>query len=116
MGLSLQSARDAISPLSGMDKDLNDDSILELEMTFQAYMDNIKAKTGLTPEGFRKAAQASGLLQSGPTATQFVQWLATEYDLGRGHAMAIYKVFKDKGWLQGKKAKTKTKTKTKSKA
>ena len=26
-------------------------------MTFQAYLDNIKAKTGKTPEGFEKIAK-----------------------------------------------------------
>lgn len=77
----------------------------EWQMTFQAYLDNIKAKTGLTPEGFRKVARSRGLLEPGLTATQFVQWLAADYDLGRGHAMAVYKYFKDKNWLPNKKGK-----------
>jgi Domain of unknown function (DUF4287) len=31
-------------------------------MSFQAYIDNIKAKTGKTPEDFRKLAEKEGLL------------------------------------------------------
>ena len=32
-------------------------------MTFQAYLDNIKAKTGKTPEDFRKEAAKKGLTE-----------------------------------------------------
>lgn len=58
-------------------------------MTFQAYIDNIKAKTGKTPEDFRKAAQAEGLLKPGVKVMQIVGWLKENYGLGHGHAMAI---------------------------
>jgi len=68
-------------------------------MTFQAYLDNIKIKTGKTPEDFHADAKTKGLLQPGLTATQFVAWLANDYGLGRGHAMAIFEVFKRKGWV-----------------
>ncbi len=69
-------------------------------MGFQAYLDIIKARTGLEPDDFHRAAQASGLLASKPTATQSVVWLAADDDLGlgRGHGMALWAVFKDKGW------------------
>ncbi len=30
-------------------------------MSFQAYLDNIKAKTGKTPEDFKKLAEKKGL-------------------------------------------------------
>lgn len=58
-------------------------------MTFQAYIDNIKTKTGKTPEDFRKAAQAKGLLEPGVKVMQIVNWLKEDYSLGHGHAMAI---------------------------
>ena len=67
-------------------------------MSFQAYLDNIEAKTGKTPEDFHKAARAAGLLPDA-TATQIVSWLARDYGLGRGHAMAIFAVFKHKEWI-----------------
>ncbi len=63
-------------------------------MTFQAYLDNIREKTGETPDDFRKAAQAKGLLQAGTKATQITDWLADEYGLGLGHARAIYLTLK----------------------
>jgi hypothetical protein len=37
-------------------------------MSFQAYIDNIKTKTGKTPEDFRKAAESKGLLKPGVKA------------------------------------------------
>jgi len=71
-------------------------------MSFQAYLDNIKTKTGKTPEDFRQAAIAAEVLKPGVTATEIVQWLAKDYDLGRGHAMCIFAVFKDNGWIEPK--------------
>ena len=57
-------------------------------MSFQAYLDNIEEKTGLTPRQFLELARAEGF---GPDtkATPIVEWLAADYGLGRGHAMAI---------------------------
>lgn len=54
-------------------------------MTFQAYLDNIQAKTGKTPEDFRAESKAKGLTKYGDIMT----WLKTEYGLGHGHANAI---------------------------
>ncbi|MPR32986.1 DUF4287 domain-containing protein [Salmonirosea aquatica] len=34
-------------------------------MSFQAYLDNIKAKTGKTPEDFKKLAEAKGFFLNG---------------------------------------------------
>ncbi len=34
-------------------------------MSFQAYIDNIKAKTGKKPEDFKKIAEKKGLLKPG---------------------------------------------------
>jgi Domain of unknown function (DUF4287) len=69
-------------------------------VSFQAYLDNIKAKTGQTPDDFRHAGRKAGLLEPGTKVTQIVEWLAKDYGLGRGHAMAIVAVFKQKGWIQ----------------
>jgi hypothetical protein len=68
-------------------------------MSFQAYIDNIEAKTGLKPADFRKRATAEGLLVAdavapGIKATRITDWLKAEFGLGHGHAMAIYATFK----------------------
>lgn len=66
-----------------------------LRMSFQAYLDNIKTKTGKTPEDFKKLAQQKGLLQPLAKAGEIVAWLKQDFDLGHGHAMAVYAVFKN---------------------
>lgn len=63
-------------------------------MTFQAYIDNIKAKTGKTPEDFKRLAAKEGLLEPGTKASAIVAWLKRDFGLGHGHAMAIYATFK----------------------
>ncbi|HET6765807.1 MAG TPA: DUF4287 domain-containing protein [Chitinophagaceae bacterium] len=63
-------------------------------MSFQAYLDNIKAKTGKSPEDFKKLAEKKGLLTPEVKAGQIVSWLKKDFELGHGHAMAIYTVFK----------------------
>ncbi|MEO5534570.1 MAG: DUF4287 domain-containing protein [Pseudolysinimonas sp.] len=60
-------------------------------MSFQAYLDNIEQKTGLTARQFIAAAEAKGF-GPGTKATPMIEWLAAEYDLGRGHAMALVHV------------------------
>lgn len=65
-------------------------------MSFQAYLDNIKAKTGKSPEDFKKLAAQKGLLKPNTKAGQIVAWLKEDFDLGHGHAMAIYAWFKGK--------------------
>jgi hypothetical protein len=54
-------------------------------MSFQAYIDNVKAKTGKTPEDFAKLAAKSGLTKHG----EIVTWLKSDFALGHGHATAI---------------------------
>lgn len=68
-------------------------------MTFKAYIDNIRTKTGKTPDDFRRLAQQKGFIEngtikSGIKASQIVEWLKCEFDLGRGHAMAVYALLK----------------------
>ncbi len=72
-------------------------------MSFQAYIDNIKTKTGKTPEELKIAAEEAGVYHPEMKATQLVDFLAEKFDLGRGHAMAIWAVFKAEGWVKGPK-------------
>lgn len=70
-------------------------------MSFQAYLDNVQAKTGKSPDELRALAQTAGLiegddLKAGVKATQVTDWLKREFDLGHGHAMSIYAYFKGK--------------------
>lgn len=60
-------------------------------MSFQAYLDNIEEKTGLTPRQLVDLATERGF-GPGTKATPIVEWLAADYGLGRGHAMAIVHV------------------------
>ncbi len=64
-------------------------------MTFQAYLDTIKEKTGKTPEDFRVLAEQKGLLTDGVKAGPVVAWLQEDFGLGRGHAMAIVQTLRD---------------------
>lgn len=68
-------------------------------MSFQAYLDNIHARTGKTPEDFRDLARATGVLRPGVRATEIIDWLKADHGLGHGHARAIWHVFKDRGWV-----------------
>lgn len=72
-------------------------------MSFQAYIDNIYAKTGQTPDDFQAAAQAKGLIGPDVKVMQIVDWLKADYGLGHGHAMAIVQTFKDKGAIPSPK-------------
>lgn len=68
-------------------------------MSFQAYIDNIKTKTGKSPADFKKLAEEKGFILNGELAvkaTQITNWLKDEFELGHGHAMAIYASFKGK--------------------
>ena len=68
-------------------------------MSFQAYLNNIKAKTGKGPADFRQMAEQKGFtkngeLKEGVKAGDIIKWLKTDFDLGHGHAMAIYALLK----------------------
>jgi hypothetical protein len=55
------------------------------KMTFQAYLDNIQAKTGKTPDDFRRLAAQKGLTKY----NEIMPWLKSDFGLGHGHANAI---------------------------
>lgn len=68
-------------------------------MSFQAYINNIKEKTGKGPEDFKKLAEDRGFTQNGVIkpgikAANILTWLKEDYDLGHGHSMAIYALLK----------------------
>lgn len=63
-------------------------------MSFQAYLDNVEQKTGVTPQGFIDQAKAKGFDNS-TKAGEILQWLAEDYGLGRGHGMAIVHIIKN---------------------
>lgn len=68
-------------------------------MSFQAYIDNIQSKTGKGPEDFKKLAEEKGFVQGGKIApgvkaTEITNWLKQDFELGHGHAMAVYALLK----------------------
>jgi hypothetical protein len=81
-------------------------------MSFQAYLDAVETKSGLTPRQLLMIAEVKGFTKA-TKAAPILEWLATEYGLGKGHGMAIVHVIQ-KGptikeddkvvdlWLDGK--------------
>ena len=63
-------------------------------MSYQAYLDNIQAKTGKTPEDFKMLAEKKGFLKPGVKTGEIVAWLKEDFGLGYGHAMAIVLLLK----------------------
>jgi hypothetical protein len=62
-------------------------------MSFQAYLDTIEQKTGKIPQELVDEAHARGFT-SQTKAADIVAWLNDDYQLGRGHAMALVHVIK----------------------
>jgi hypothetical protein len=69
-------------------------STQEETMSFQAYLDNIEDKTGLTPREFINLAHERGFDDPSTKAGTIVEWLKEDYGLGHGHAMALVHVIK----------------------
>lgn len=63
-------------------------------MSFQAYLDTIEVKTGMTPRELLAKAHERGF-DATTKAGEVVAWLADEHGLGRGHAMAFFHVLKN---------------------
>ncbi|MCW2396101.1 MULTISPECIES: DUF4287 domain-containing protein [unclassified Sphingobium] len=69
-------------------------------MSFQAYLDTIQTKTGQSPDDLRAYAAFHGFLDDEKKlkpdvkAATLVASLKRDFDLGRGHAMAVYALLK----------------------
>ena len=58
-------------------------------MTYKAYMRNIEAKTGKTPEDFWKIANEKGFIKQGKIVANhadLLRWLKSDIGLGHVHA------------------------------
>jgi hypothetical protein len=64
-------------------------------MSFQAYLDAIEDKTGLTPRELVSLARERGMEGPSVKAGPVLDWLKTDYGLGRGHGMALLYVIKN---------------------
>ncbi|SEN77994.1 protein of unknown function [Mucilaginibacter gossypiicola] len=66
-------------------------------MSFQGYLKTIKEKTGKGPAEFRQLAEEKGFTKNGELlakAGDITNWLKIDFELGHGHAMAIYALLK----------------------
>ena len=70
-------------------------------MSYQAYLDAIEDKTGLTPQQLLDQAAAKGFTATSK-AGDVVAWLAEDYDLGKGYAMALFGVLKNGSTISAK--------------
>jgi hypothetical protein len=91
-------------------------------MTFKAYLENIQAKTGKSPEEFLKLAEKKGLIRDGKIVAKYadlLKWLKSDMGLGHGHANAMILYFriqtKDPSLEKSKSPAAATKGKKKSK-
>jgi hypothetical protein len=71
-------------------------------MSFQAYLDTIEDRTGLTPRQLLAQAHERGLDAPGTKAAAVVAWLEEEHGLGRGHAMALVHVLRNGATIDAK--------------
>ena len=62
-------------------------------MSFQAYLDNVEKKTGLSPEQFIQIAKEKNLTAH----KDLLEWLKNDYGLGVGHAKAVIYVIQHGG-------------------
>ena len=70
-------------------------------MSFQAYLDNVEAKTGKSADELKSLAIDKGLadekgLAPGVKPGAIIDWLKSDFDLGHGHAMSIVAYIKGK--------------------
>jgi hypothetical protein len=64
-------------------------------MSFQAYLDKIEDKTGMTPRALLEVAREKGFEGPETKIGPLAEWLKDEYGIGRGHAMAFLHVVKN---------------------
>jgi hypothetical protein len=70
-------------------------------MTYQAYLDAIEKRTGRTPRQLLEEAATRGFTPT-TRAADVVAWLKDDYDVGRGHAMALFGVLKNGATISDK--------------
>ena len=70
-------------------------------MSYQAYLDAIEKKTGLTPQQLLDQAAEQGFTPTSK-ATEVVTWLKETHGLGHGHAMAFFGVLKNGSTISDK--------------
>ncbi len=66
-------------------------------MTFKAYLENIQAKTGKSPEEFLELAKKKGFVKNGKIVAKYAEllgWLKSDMGLGHGHANAMILYFR----------------------
>ncbi len=63
-------------------------------MSFQAYLDKAEEKTGRTPQEIVDLAHGQGF-DAETRSGDILAWLKSEFDLGRGHGMALVHVIKN---------------------
>ena len=63
-------------------------------MSFQAYLDAVEDKTGMTPAQLVDLAHERGF-SAETKAAVVVEWLSTDFEVGRGHAMSVYHILKN---------------------
>lgn len=63
-------------------------------MSFQAYLDTIEVKTGLTPRELLNIGRNRGYDDPSVKAAEILEWLKADFGLGRGHGMALVHVIK----------------------
>lgn len=68
-------------------------------MTFEAYLNTIRARTGKGPAEFFEEAVQGGVLTPSTRPMEFVAWLKAHSGLGHGHSMAVWEAFKRNGWV-----------------
>ena len=68
-------------------------------INLSTYFNNIKKKTGKTPDDFKELAEKKGFVVKGVlkpkvTAGEVIAWLKEDFNLGHGHGLAIYHTLK----------------------
>ncbi|MVA77765.1 DUF4287 domain-containing protein [Auraticoccus sp. F435] len=63
-------------------------------MSFQAYLDAVETKTGRTPRQILDLAAERGFTADS-RAGEVLEWLKSEFGLGRGHGMALVHVLRN---------------------
>lgn len=76
-------------------------------MSFQACLDDVKLKTGRSLPQLKAVAEKEGVYKPEMKASALVAWLRDDFGLGRSHAMAVWEVFKDRGWVATPKPRKK---------